>query len=380
MQQAYFAVMGGFAVNSSSFWTKSHITFTPGGILTLAKLGLLPSMSLEAIQDKSKADAIAKVLVCLQVGWFLLQSLVRVIRHLPLTLLELHTIIHIFCAFVMYLIWFQKPYNVGYPQICFDQRIIDIAAFFALSRKRQPEEFTLELQLPTSYHSCQQDIVGLEQVRAAQPKTSPTNPKLRQHLVLANRAILYLKKKGSDFSWGMSDDGILSFDNEYTVFARSNLWIEGPLRPVDQSQTPAGRRNIRKMHLGFLISSVYGAAHLGAWGAHFPTIIELWMWRASGITLVSCPIAWQVYMFCIDAEVDLGRPSSDSSTKARRSKVLKAILFDISCLVAIVAITVLAVYPVARLFIIAESLASLRACPTGTFETVEWADMIPHAS
>ena len=131
-QQAFFAVCGGFAVDSSTFWPQQRLTFTPDGLLELAKLGLLPDVSAATVADKSKADTGAKALVCLQAGWFLIQTLARLAQRLPVTLLEVHVLAHVVCAFLMYFLWLEKPYDAGHPIICEDERVRDIAALFAV--------------------------------------------------------------------------------------------------------------------------------------------------------------------------------------------------------------------------------------------------------
>ncbi|OCL10417.1 hypothetical protein AOQ84DRAFT_374944 [Glonium stellatum] len=131
-EQAFFAICGGFAVDSTTFWPQKRLTFTPDGLIELAKLGLLPDVSAATVTDKSKADTGAKVLVCVQVGWFLIQSLARLAQHLPLTLLEVHVLAHVACAFLMYFLWLDKPYDAGHPIICQDERVRDMAALFAV--------------------------------------------------------------------------------------------------------------------------------------------------------------------------------------------------------------------------------------------------------
>ncbi|KAF2004211.1 hypothetical protein P154DRAFT_379750, partial [Amniculicola lignicola CBS 123094] len=115
MEQAHFALSGGFAISSSAFSPHSTLTFTPSGVKFLAKLGLLPRISHDSVVDKSKADWIAKVLVCVQASWFFVQCIARVSQKLPLTLLELHVLTHVVCAFGMYVLWWGKPYDVGTP-------------------------------------------------------------------------------------------------------------------------------------------------------------------------------------------------------------------------------------------------------------------------
>jgi hypothetical protein len=132
IEVAFFAVSGGFAVDSSTFWRQSQLTFTPAGILKLAKSGKLPTPSVDSVIDKSKADTIAKMLVCIQAGWFVVQCIARLCQKLPLSLLEIHVLTHILCAFAMYFLWLKKPYDAASPILIEDEMVKDMAALFCL--------------------------------------------------------------------------------------------------------------------------------------------------------------------------------------------------------------------------------------------------------
>ena len=54
----------------------------------------------EVIEDKSKADLLAKMLVSLQVLWAILNSISRVVLGYPISVLEIHTLVHAACALV----------------------------------------------------------------------------------------------------------------------------------------------------------------------------------------------------------------------------------------------------------------------------------------
>ena len=133
---AFFAVIGGYAVRSDTFWPSWHsetLTFTPLGIVELARLGLLTKADPETVSDKSKADVITKIIVCIQASWFLLQCVARAIQGLSVTLLEVHVLAHVACTFVMYFLWFHKPYDVEHPVLLTDERVVDLAALFAVA-------------------------------------------------------------------------------------------------------------------------------------------------------------------------------------------------------------------------------------------------------
>ena len=72
-------------------------------------------ISKKYLQDKSKANGLAKSLVCLQASWFCVQCLVRVGQALPVTLLEINTFAHSVCALLVYILWWYKPLDVEQP-------------------------------------------------------------------------------------------------------------------------------------------------------------------------------------------------------------------------------------------------------------------------
>ena len=114
LKKAFYAIMGGFAVEG----TKSFAVTLDMDMLendaTVEKIRRYP---IAQIDDKSKADYLAKVLACLQAGWIVLECLGRKLTGLPITLLELNTVLHVVNAVVMYGVWWKKPVDVGQPSI-----------------------------------------------------------------------------------------------------------------------------------------------------------------------------------------------------------------------------------------------------------------------
>ena len=80
-------------------------TLTPHGVLWMARKGWLPvdAVSPEFVRDKSKVNALAKILVCFQAGWMIVQAIGRFAAGQEVTLLELHTVLHALCAGTMYM-------------------------------------------------------------------------------------------------------------------------------------------------------------------------------------------------------------------------------------------------------------------------------------
>ncbi|KAK8154420.1 hypothetical protein BKA80DRAFT_31849 [Phyllosticta citrichinensis] len=132
LQQAFFAVCGGLAVSTGSFWHSPTMTLTPRGVLELTRAGLLPSVTDDEVTEKSKANTAAKVMVCIQASWFLVQAVARLAQKLPLTLLEVHVLAHVLCALAMYFCWVDKPYDAETPIVIADEKVKDMIALFVL--------------------------------------------------------------------------------------------------------------------------------------------------------------------------------------------------------------------------------------------------------
>jgi hypothetical protein len=120
--QCFYAAMGGFVTDVP--WMDEdderrlrRMTVTASGIRLLSFLGRLPKIDEFQIQDKSKADWMAKSIVCIQAGWMVAQVIGRLIEGLPVSPLEINTCGHVACAMVLYLLWWSKPFDVQGPSI-----------------------------------------------------------------------------------------------------------------------------------------------------------------------------------------------------------------------------------------------------------------------
>ncbi|KAK3366188.1 hypothetical protein B0T24DRAFT_670298 [Lasiosphaeria ovina] len=123
MTHSYFAIMGGFAVETNDPGEDAYIPGSPrlhlsaNGVAILAELGQLPRLSRDFILDKSKADHLAKTLVLVQAGWLIVQCIGRGAAQLPITLLEINTVAHVACTVIVYFLWWDKPLDVRHPVV-----------------------------------------------------------------------------------------------------------------------------------------------------------------------------------------------------------------------------------------------------------------------
>lgn len=108
LRYGFYVVMGGLTLDVEKMHEReSRMTLTPQGVIALAERGHFIDVRPETVSDKSKANIIAKTLVCTQVLWMAVQCLARKIIGYPLTLLEIHTMVHVVCALMMYTLWLK---------------------------------------------------------------------------------------------------------------------------------------------------------------------------------------------------------------------------------------------------------------------------------
>ena len=126
----FYIVMGGYAFDVSKdtkprIWPRKVDRLTPSPIAVLGCLisqdkdlrEVLPFLTEEEIWDKSKANGLAKTIVCVQAAWFCTQCIARLGQRMPISLLELNTFAHAICALLVYVLWWNKPLDVHEPTV-----------------------------------------------------------------------------------------------------------------------------------------------------------------------------------------------------------------------------------------------------------------------
>lgn len=74
-----------------------------------------PVVEEDEINDKSKGDMVTKALVVWQTAWFVIQIVARGVGGLAITELEIMTLAYgLMCSF-LYLLWWNKPYDIQTP-------------------------------------------------------------------------------------------------------------------------------------------------------------------------------------------------------------------------------------------------------------------------
>ena len=114
---------------------RRRLTLTAYGVALLADCGLLPNVPKEDIIDKSKSDGLAKLLACVQAGWMAAQVIERLVLGIEVTLLEINTLGHVFCAFVIYVLWWHKPRLIKEPTALEGDWVAPLCAYMYMSSR-----------------------------------------------------------------------------------------------------------------------------------------------------------------------------------------------------------------------------------------------------
>lgn len=292
-------------------------TLTPQGVYLIYKNSKLPNITAADVKDKNKASTLTKTIVFLQALWMILQVIARAAASLPVTLLELHTCLHTFCAVAIYATWWFKPVDIDLPTT------VSI------------DDPTLLRKLSEDYSEFEGDT---EDMRAVKEATSPMGEHCAGIRYLTSRTglgkLLYIDLFGDDLFKTKSYFKTLGNGYGRLSRTREKLWREAAAIS--------------------LVGLVYGGVHLAAWRNRFPTEAEQMLWRvAAAITAV----AWSGFVLSLG----LGR--------RRLLQKMCGVLFGI-CVIPCLFV---------RVYIFVESFISLRELPKKSYDINVWANLWPHA-
>ncbi|KAJ7587103.1 hypothetical protein C8J56DRAFT_91584 [Mycena floridula] len=104
-----------------------------------------------------------------------------------------------------------------------------------------------------------------------------------------------------------------------------------------------------------IVGFVFGGIHCLGWNSHFPSSVELMMWKVAAVFTTAYPGMWAVFLYF--------EPKSQT------------VIGRVGQAIAYVGVPL---YVVSRLFLLILPLSSLRDLPAGAFRQVDWTVYIPH--
>jgi len=390
IEEAYFVLMGGF-VTPADDGTTCTTTLTAVGfkwaIENIDKTRLLDRRAFrkQDIVDKGKANNIAKLVVCVQAGWMLVQALGRVAAGLTVTLLELHVSIQVLIAVVLYTLWWSKPLDVDQP--------IELQALKPYASKNETAMFPIPHGLFPEPHGS---TTGIEM---------HSNPKIthRETVAPEESSIANTEAPGQNiFAETLGENPFAetptppdgSFLTEKHRKGASYIMCKVMFDLTTGMLAKPGQRQL-KIGLPGILILVYGSLHIMAWKAHFPTVVEMWIWRVTCVGMISagailvlpfrtlgeqskCTLVnlWKLKLRSGKEVKNFKREMWEVYIEMRKDTIgngnmLERFKFDFS-------MCSLVIYLFAMMFLTVESIVSLRRLPLDAYKTPIWTGLWPH--
>ena len=417
MTHSFYAIMGGFAFDTSDAEPnflpnhRSRLCISVCGLSYIVKKApeLIPDIAEKQIKDKSKADSLAKFIVCLQAVWFCVQCISRISQRKAISLLELNTFAHAFCALLIYALWWHKPQDIEEPTLLQGQKEWEMCAFLCMnsetgsgwySRRAEAQggpEFGTRACPPIMlrrvsapeedhYHRIAHGegpaimlgygdvIYGFRSVRRGSNHNFESShgglwiesPRLRRFELYSNATKSF--KTEDDFlpeekavcdsmpNWPL--------DKHLEECTQLTLW---QIAPGTKWAVRSNEDRLSSVLLGLILAGLlYGGLHLLAWKVPFASSAERILWRFSGIFIISAGIGFTGLKGYAEAQERLVDKLGDIFS-------LVLVAFWFFCMF----ITCLG-YLLARTFLVVECFLQLSRLPASAYETLEWSVYFPH--
>jgi hypothetical protein len=383
----------------------------PTGLRLLANVdfNLIPDISKEEISDKSKANGLAKSIVCVQAFWFCVQCITRLSQGLPITLLELNTFVHALCALLIYWLWWHKPLDVAEPTLIKGNKIHGLVALLSIGNLPE-DSFIMHHKGRCYTHRKGDPLIHLTPNSSKTPLGSAINNSLKVPLTLTHRQSLrgfgykthrpYVCLGETYISLTITDvtrinlasdsaekiregnrDNLLSglFGLEYrsrgiAISRRARNWPD--VSAFYKLELFDGKKP-KPVTLGFSLAGfVYGLLHLSAWGAPFPSAVQRLLWKLSSFTLVSSGIAVIVLTAMLKLADKLVNTLEDRVSDAFGNFIEWCFLFIVFLVVGAYSL----LYVFVRICLVVECFLSLTHLPDAIFKVPQWSTYFPHIS
>ncbi|TFK59235.1 hypothetical protein BDN72DRAFT_781013 [Pluteus cervinus] len=289
------------------------------------------------VQDRSKGDFLSKGLVALQTSWFVLECIARFQQHLPITELEVVTLAFAVLNIITYGFWWDKPLDVNCqvpvhikPEERNIRREEDSNDVTAGGDNKEGNQLPMT---PIGQDQGNEDVTAPTRMRGGRlGKSSSIGKRLLHVPRLIMRPFMALVLPIQDmFQCEQIEKGA----RHVPMFYGYDIEVKYLLR-------------IRLMSC--LIGMIFAGIHFIAWNSHFPTHVELVLWRSSSLIVLVIPFLVGLFGIFL---------------------VFKAIRWALYVLGPIL-------YILARISLIIQAFISLRDLQPTVFQNVAWTSYIPH--
>ncbi|KAF8535120.1 hypothetical protein BDD12DRAFT_808816 [Trichophaea hybrida] len=311
LKWCFFVVMGGI---SAEIGDETKVIM-PEKFVQYVKDGVIKEeiFHKETLADKGQASNIAKLLVYAQITWLLIEISARKVVGLPITLLEVHVVIQIMMALVMYRFWWNKPLDVREPITFKLQCTVHIRDNTPNQPHSNNEMCELSKLKSTNNNHPRRSLKSQAQAKQVKWRTQGHTyaQEIKQsvqefpgwrvyysdrdktcNLLLSGDIKSRAEPKTKDNASNTIIMSIRKFFQDPSIKAGQRKFF------IDMFESWGDKRNRSMKTLSGLVGIFNGACHIVAWNAHFPTLQERWLWRVSSLAVV-----WSVMLISITGRI-----------------------------------------------------------------------------
>ena len=313
--------------------------------------------------------SLTRGITVVQVLWFSINCIGRLIQRMALTTLELTTLAFIFSMLATSVCWRHKPLDVAYPIILETNNTIaeilkKVSSLNAPFHRRRLTELLAQAGPAAQY------------------------PYRRTPLDFVSRNEWFISRLWAHYIQLLRKMHIGMFSRPLKI------------RPVDRIPSDNWPEVSATDH-GFLSCSVlfgYAAIFLCGWNLSFPTEIERTLWRATSIYnmvymwLGSAVLGWYQRVFLPrQSSHDLPTEKAEKATRTRNTNWYRKVIswmrnnspdhdpaMETPLRMLIPASILCILYCLSRMYILVEDFIGLRQLPSSAFNTVNWSGFLPH--
>ena len=446
---SWYALMGGLAFEDTSAeefqfmpGDRQRLTFTDDVVLWMAKHRprVLPDISRQHIEDKSKSGGLGKILTCWQATYFCIQCVFRLSQQYTISLLELNVFAHAVCALVVFWVWWDKPQDVQEPTLITDDEGLEVCAYFSVSKYMCQINMSRERKGDLEYSSspvgylsrwvpCQRStkFYDIRTPTTSRPATVAVYRK--PYSCFSHETIRYRILFGShhrpclrvlDTFWTIEmkrsfryDDPVCTLDSRTVrrlakAYRLVTKYGQAKVSPTLFDRCGEVRwsnhsaiSNLSSIPLGELFTSgfshvfwaiagvtlaggCYGGLHLTAWTCQFPSYAATLLWRAASVTILATGPAAIAYILwqCTLATLELALQDELDEALELDTYWVKYIVQPLRDFMNIVRFPLFSSwiiwYTLCRAFLVVECFIMLAHLPDSALEIPRWATYIPH--
>ncbi|KAL9134520.1 MAG: hypothetical protein Q9175_004300, partial [Cornicularia normoerica] len=338
-------------------------------------------------------------------------------QRIPISLLELNTFGHAICALLIYLLWWEKPFEVDYPTMNKSQILWDFRARFWMEHSRSSvvESFDRDLR---AHLKGQQWFQALS---AREKRDSVRYPKVEIDLVESSHSYKTSEEYDSGQAnanhethseqetahdgdneaglislapgqivpgtgWKLKDDYVKGYNESHPPLPNISLTTQ------DVTRWKMAERVLQYRWTFFLVSSrcedwpdmdaflklpvvlgfsaaalIYGGLHALAWFAHFDSSLEQLLWRISAcVVMGGVPVFFVLFNLFEQFGIGLFEEGLYGSWYLATSPLFGLVFF------------ILSVYVLARAYLVVECFINLSNLPAGAYDVPTWSAYVPH--